>query len=580
MDILLSLFSLCGGLAFFLYGMDVMSNGLKKLAGGNLERSLKKVTANTLAAMGLGTVITAAIQSSSAVTVMLVGLVNSGIMPFEQTIGVILGSNIGTTATNWLAAMSGVDGQGFLVLLKPSSFTPILAVIGVIMIMMSKKNRRQDIGKILVGFAVLMFGMTLMGDSVSALEDSPQFQQMLLMFSNPILGLLVSMLFTGIIQSSSAAVSIIQSLSVSGGLTFGTVIPLILGANIGTCITAVISSIGVTKDAKKVSVIHIVMKVIGAVVCMGVFYGLNAIIGFSFIDQPVNMVWIAIIHTAFNVSNTIMLLPFHNLMVKIANRLVKSGKEEQSFAFLDERLLDNVSVAVNEAQVMTLKMAELAENTVLGALDLCKNYDAQKAEKLLSGENDLDMYEDKLGTFLVQLSTRSLSEADSHRVTKMLHAIGDFERLGDHASNLVDSAREISDKKIVFSAGAQEELDVLHNALREIMTLSVQSYCSGDVEAARKVEPLEEVIDRLVDAIHSAHIERLQSGTCTIQTGFVLSDLLNNYERISDHCSNIALAVVETSMNSFEAHGYTLDLKDQDANFAKMYKSYKQKYHL
>ncbi len=584
LDILLKLFTLLGGLAFFLYGMDVMSSGLKKLAGGSLERSLKKVTSNRWAAMGLGAVITAAIQSSSAVTVMLVGLVNSGIMPFAQTIGVILGSNIGTTATNWLVTMSSIEGTGFLSLLKPESFTPILACIGIAMIMVSKKPQKQDIGKILVGFAVLMFGLELMGDSVASLKDTPEFQNMLLLFDNPVLGLLIALIFTGIIQSSSAAVGIIQSLSVSGGLTFGTVIPLVLGANIGTCITAIISSIGVTRDAKKVSVIHVVMKVIGAVVCMAVFYGLHAIIDFSFIDQPVNKLWIAIIHTAFNVLNTLMLLPAHKQMIKIADRLVKPSKKEQEYAFLDERLLGTVSVAVNEAQAMTMKMAELARKTLQGAMELCVQYDEKKAQTIQEQEDELDKYEDKLGSFLVKLAAKSMSDADSRRVSEMLHVIGDFERVGDHAMNLVTVAEEIYQKKVVFSESARHELDVVRSALAEVLELTMDAYCQTDREKsvgiAARVEPLEQVIDRLVAAVRNAHIDRLQRGICTIQTGFVLSDLLNNYERISDHCSNIAVALIETHFGGFDTHEYLSDVKHQDVAYAQLFKEYKAKYTL
>ncbi len=580
LDILLKLFTLVGGLAFFLYGMDVMSNGLKKLAGGSLERSLKKVTSNPWSAMGLGTVITAAIQSSSAVTVMLVGLVNSGIMPFEQTIGVILGSNIGTTATAWLVTMSGIEGTGWLVLLKPSSFTPILATIGIAMIMVSKKPQKQDIGKILVGFAVLMFGLDLMGDAVAELKDTPAFQNMFLLFDNPVLGLLLATAFTGIIQSSSAAVGIIQTLSISGSLTFGSVIPLILGANIGTCITAVISCLGVNKNAKKVAVVHVVMKLIGATVCMVVFYGLHAIIDFSFIDQPVNLVWIAGIHTAFNVLNTFMLLPLDRQMIKITNRLVKDSDQEQNYAFLDERLLNTVSVAVSEAHNLTMEMAGVARDALSGAVSLMKNFDPAKVAEIKEKEDQLDKYEDKLGTFLVKLSAKSLSVADSRKVSKMLHVIGNFERLGDHAMNVVSVAEEIHEKKVSFSPAAVQELEVLTKALMEILEITIDSFVESDVDKAYKVEPLEEVIDRLVASIRNSHIDRLQSGVCTIQTGFVLSDLLHNYERVSDHCSNIAVALIETSMGGFETHEYLSDVKGQDQRFKELYREYKNKYKL
>lgn len=580
MDILLKIFTLLGGLAFFLYGMEVMSAGLRKLAGGSLERSLKKVTSNRIFAMILGAVITAVIQSSSAVTVMLVGLVNSGIMLFEQTIGVILGSAIGTTATNWIVCMSGMGGTGVLALLKPENFTPILALIGIGLIMFSKKPRRQDIGKILVGFAVLMTGLEFMGDSVSSLKDSQSFRQILLVFENPLLGVLVGTVFTGIIQSSSAAVSIIQALSQTGALTFGVAIPLILGANIGTCITALISAIGVTRDAKKVGVIHIAMKVIGAVLCMGVFYGLHAIIGFDFINDPVNMVTVAIIHTLFNVINTVVLLPLNSQIVKLADILTPRQKEGQGQAFLDERLLATVSVAVNEAGGMTTKMAGLARDTIQGAMSLCSQYDSQKAETILRNEDQLDLYEDKLGTFLVKLAARSLSDKDSRQVSKMLHCIGDFERLGDHAVNILHSAEEIFEKKILFSDEAVRELGILNKALYEILDLTISSYCDSDVETAKRVEPLEQVIDRLISDIKTAHIDRLQNGKCTIKTGFVLSDLLNNYERVSDHCSNIAVALIETSEGSFDTHGYLSDIKESGHQFAALQREYAGKYKL
>lgn len=578
MDILLKLFTLLGGLAFFLYGMNVMSGGLKKLAGGSLERSLKQVTSNRFYAMVLGAVITAAIQSSSAVTVMLVGLVNSGIMGFQQTIGVILGSAIGTTATNWIVCLSGMGGSGVLALLKPESFTPVLALVGVAMMLVSKKPRRQDVGRILVGFAVLMTGLEFMGDSVARLKDSDSFRQILLLFRNPLLGLLVGTVFTGVIQSSSAAVTIIQTLSATGEVSFGMAVPLILGANIGTCVTALVSAIGVTREAKKVSVMHVAMKVIGAALCMAVFYGLHGILDFNFLDNPVNLVTVAAIHTAFNVVNTAILLPFQKQLVKLADLLTPRQKGRQ--AFLDERLLATASVAVSEAAGMTVKMADLAKETVQSAMELCVRYDDKKAEDILKNEGQLDRYEDKLGTFLVKLSPRSLSVGDARQVSRMLHAIGDFERLGDHAVNLLHSAREIHEKQIAFSEDAVRELGVLQEALTEILELTIRAYREEDVEGAKGVEPLEQVIDQLIGHIKNAHIHRLQSGKCTIQTGFVLSDLLNNCERVSDHCSNIAVALIETSAGGFDTHKYLSTVKETDSRFAALYRQYAEKYRL
>lgn len=581
MNVLLKVFTLLGGLAFFLYGMNVMSGGLRKIAGGSLERSLKRVTANRFAGMGLGAVITIAIQSSSAMTVMLVGLVNSGIMPFDQTISVIMGSGMGTTVTNWITAMSGVGGEGWLVLLKPESFSPLLAIIGITMVMMSKKSRRQDIGKILVGFSILMYGMTLMSSSVSGLKDSPQFSNILVAFENPFLGLLVGTVFTGIIQSSAATVSIIQALSATGQISFGVSIPLILGANIGTCVTALISSIGVNRDAKKVSVIHIAMKIIGATVCMAIFYGAHAIVDFSFVDATIGRFGIAAIHTIFNVFNTILLFPLTKQLVKLANFLVRPAKNTETYTFLDERLLSTVSIAVSEASAMTVKMANLARSTILSAIGLCHRYDEKTASSVLKNEDELDMFEDNLGTFLVKLSSRSLSESDSQQVSKMLHTIGDLERLGDHAVNILRSAEEIHDKKIIFSEQARAELKNLTDALNEILELTIDSFCEGNLEMAQHVEPLEQVIDHLIAAAKTAHIERLQAGTCTIQTGFVLSDLLNNYERVSDHCSNIAVALIETSAGSFGTHEYLNDVKETgNHDFMKVYQAYEKKYHV
>lgn len=580
MSIVLKIFTMLGGLAFFLYGMNVMSNGLRKMAGGTLESSLKKVTSNALAGMGLGAAITIAIQSSSAMTVMLVGLVNSGIMPFEQTISVIMGSSMGTTVTNWITAMSGVQGEGLLVLLKPESFSPVLAIVGISMIMMSKKSRQQDIGKILIGFSILMYGMTLMSNSVSSLKDSPSFASILTAFQNPILGLLIGTVFTGVIQSSAASISIIQALSATGQISFSMAFPLILGANIGTCVTALISSIGVNRDAKKVSVIHVAMKVIGATFCMVLFYGVNAVRPFPFMGESVNRISIAMTHTAFNIVNTIILFPFSRQLVSLANFLVKDGSDEQDYSFLDDRLLRTVSVAVNEANNMTYNMAKLANDTILESFDLCKKYNEDLAESILKHEDDLDMYEDKLGTFLVKLSSRSLSDFDGRQVHKMLHSIGDFERLGDHAVNLLHTAAQIHEKKLTFSDQGRHELDVLETAITEILRITTESYCNNDYDLAQQVEPLEQVIDQLIEDLKNAHIERLQSGVCNIQSGLALNDLLNNYERISDHCSNIAVALIETHEGNFDTHEYLTNIKTgHDIAFKALFAMYSQQYH-
>lgn len=581
MDVLIKVLELVGGLAFFLYGMNVMSGGLGKVAGGRLENSLQRVTSNPFTAMGLGAGITIAIQSSSAMTVMLVGLVNSGIMHFEQTINFIMGSNIGTTVTNWITSLSGLDANGPIALLQPANFSPLVALIGVAMIMMSKKTRRQDLGKILVGFSVLMYGMVLMGNSVSGLKESEKFSQMLVAFESPVLGVVISAVFTGIIQSSAATIGIVQTLASTGQITYTMAIPLVLGANIGTCMTAIISSIGVTKDAKKVSVIHITIKIIGTIVCLSLFYGAAALFDFSFMDRPIGLPDVALVHTIFNVVNTAILAPFHKQLIAIANFIVRPGKKQQEFAFLDERLINTPSIAVNEASVMTGKMAVVARDTILTALYLVTNYSEKDAQTVLTSEDELDMYEDKLGTFLVKLSSHSMSDNDSRQVAKLLHTIGDFERLGDHAVNLLRSAREIREKKIVFSDQAVRELRELTEALSEILELTIRSFTENDLALAQRVEPLEQVIDAMIAVAKNSHIERLQAGTCTIQTGFVWSDLLTNYERVSDHCSNIAVALIETSAGSFGTHQYLNTVKATGSHdFAAVYQEYAEKYHV
>ena len=575
MDILL----LIGGLAFFLYGMNVMSSGLRKVAGGSLERSLKKITGNRFMAMALGLVITVAIQSSSAMTVMLVGLVNSGIMQFSQTIGVIMGSNIGTTVTTWITSLSGVDGEGLISILKPENFAPIIALIGIAMVMMCKKTRRQDLGKIFVGFSVLMYGMVMMGDSVKGLAETGSFRSILTAFENPLLGVLVSTVFTGVIQSSAGTIGIVQNLALSGKITYRMAIPLVLGANIGTCVTALISSVGVNRNARKVSVVHIIIKLIGTVVCLVLFYGADLLFHFDFMDSPTNTFGVAGIHTIFNLTNTLILFPFWTHLVRLTDWLIRPAKGREDMVFLDERLLSTVSVAVSEANSMTGKMAVLARNTLFSSLGLFRSYDEKTADAILKYEDELDMFEDKLGTFLVRLSERSLSEHDSRQVSKLLHTIGDFERLGDHAVNLLHSAEEIHDKKILFSDDAKRELETLTDALIEILNLTIDSFTADNLETAQRVEPLEQVIDTLIARTKNAHIDRLQAGKCTIQTGFVLSDLLTNFERVSDHCSNIAVAMIETSVGSFGTHQYLNAVKETGSHeFAEVYRSYAEKY--
>ena len=581
MDIF-NVITLLGGLAFFLYGMTTMSNGLEKIAGGKLERALNKMTSNPFKGLVLGAGITIAIQSSSALTVMLVGLVNSGIMQLQQSVGVIMGSNIGTTLTAWILSLAGLEGDSvFIKLLKPTSFSPIVALIGILLIMAAKSTKKKDIGSILVGFAVLMYGMTLMGDSMEPLQDMPEFQRILTAFNNPILGVAVGAIFTGIIQSSAASVAILQSLAASGSVTFGMAIPIIMGQNIGTCVTSLISSIGVTKNAKRVAVVHISFNIIGTVVLLIAYYGSDAIFHYAFTDSSIDAFGIAVCHSIFNVTTTILLFPFNKLLVKLAEKIVPITEEKETYAFLDDRLLNTPAFAISECKNMTDKMAGIAHDAIANAITLDKLYDKDVCTYVITQEDELDHYEDKLGTFLVKISGNDLSDADSQKVSLLLHTIGDFERIGDHATNLVKVAEEMHNKKISFSPQAQAEIAVLTAALSEIVEMTTNAFCNDDLSLAAKVEPLEQVIDELIAEIKSRHIERLQKGNCTIELGFVFSDLINNYERVSDHCSNIAVALIEVAQKCFDTHEYLSALKQTgDEAYNKYFKAYQEQYSL
>ena len=561
MDIF-SVFTLCGGLAFFLYGMTTMSKSLEKMAGGKLERLLKRMTSSPFKSLLLGAAITIAIQSSSAMTVMLVGLVNSGVMELGQTIGVIMGSNIGTTLTAWILSLTGIESSSvFVNLLKPENFSPVIALAGIILIMGSKKQKRRDIGRIMVGFAILMYGMELMKESVSPLADMPQFSSLLTAFNNPLLGVLVGAVFTGVIQSSAASVGILQALALTGSITYGMAIPIIMGQNIGTCVTALLSAIGVSRNAKRVSVIHISFNVFGTLACLILFYGGNAIFGFGFLGMTVGAVGIALCHTVFNVLTTLMLLPFSRQLEKLARRVVRSEDAEKSFAFLDPRLLRTPGVAISECVSMADRMGRLAHENVLLAIRQFSEYNEEREAEILSNEDKLDIYEDRLGDYLVQISQHVVSMADIRTVSRLLHAIGDFERLGDHALNLQESARELHEKELHFSGEAKAELQVLISALMEIMDKTFTCFSAADPDKAREVEPLEETIDQLSEEIRVRHIRRLQTGECTIQLGFILSDLLTNLERVSDHCSNIAISVIEEYDVSVDPHAYLNSIK-------------------
>ena len=582
MDIF-SLFTLCGGLAFFLYGMSVLSSRLEKLAGGKLEQLLKKMTGNPIKGLLLGAGITIAMQSSSAVTVMLVGLVNSGIMELGQTLGVIMGSNVGTTLTAWILALSGIDSNAlFLQLLKPENFAPVVALIGVIFRTVDKGGRRHSVGTIMVGFAVLMYGTVMMKDAVSPLAEAPEFAAILTAFTNPFVGVAVGTAFTAVLQSSAASVGILQALSMTGSITYGMALPVIMGQNIGTCATALLSSIGVNRSARRVSVIHILFNLGGTAAGLLVFYGGGLFIDYTFMDALIDPGGIAMVHSLFNIATTVLLLPFSKQLEKLAYLVVKEGKgSEAAFTFIDSRLLATPSVAIAECGAKTVEMAKLAESTLLEALRLLENYDDKIAEKVRKNEDKLDLYEDRLGTMLVKISSKSLSQSDSRSISKQLHTIGDFERIGDHALNLLGTAKEIHEKSITFSGSAQKEIDTLLSALKEILCITIQAFSENDLHLASKVEPLEQVIDLLITEIKSNHIDRLQKGDCTIEFGFVLSDLLTNCERVSDHCSNIAVAQIETAQNAYQAHKYLNSVKSKNnAEFNAAYHAYQQQYQI
>lgn len=578
-----NIFTLLGGLAFFLYGMNVMSTGLEKLTGGKLEKALKKMTSNKFKALLLGMGITIAIQSSSAMTVMLVGFVNSGIMTLEQTIGVCFGSDIGTTLTAWILSLAGVEGDNvFIKMLKPSSFAPLVALIGVIMIMAAKKNKKKDIGRILVGFAIIMTGMSLMSDSVSPLADSPQFKQVLTAFENPILGVLVGAGFTGIIQSSAATVGILQAFSKTGALTYGMALPIIMGLNIGTCVTALISSIGVNKNAKRVACIHILIKIIGTLILLPIYMIIQGIFHLSIFDQTVGYVGIAVMHSIFNIATTVMLLPFSNQIVRLSKLIIKDSKEEDTEAErmltgLDDRLLKTPAVAVEACRTAAIEMAELTQDNILLALDVLKKYDDKTADTIVEYENDIDNFEDKINSYLLKISKSSITGNDSRSVSKMMHCVGNFERISDHAVNLLESAKEMHDKGIMFSDECLNEIGVITDAISENINKAFEAYCLNDLDLAKKVEPLEEVVDSLSTELKNRHIRRLQNDECTVELGYIFQDILTNLERVSDHCSNIAGCLIQTDEKT-TFHAYLHDVKENDEKFRLAYREYAENY--
>lgn len=571
-----------GGLAFFLYGMKVMSEGLEKIADGKLEVMLKKLTGNKFKALIAGFAITALIQSSSSVTVMLVGLVNSGIMTLGQTIGVIMGSNIGTTVTSWLLTLSGIEsGNVFLRLLKPESFSPVLAFIGILFVMTAKSSKKRDIGTTLIGFAVLMFGMNLMSDSVKPISELPIFGDILTTLSNPIFGIIAGAIITAIIQSSSASVGILQALAITGSLSWASAIPIILGQNIGTCITAFIACLGTNKESKRVAMIHVLFNIIGTLIFSTIFYLLDFIFGWEpMLATSISALGIATFHTIFNVFSTAVLIPFSSKLEKIACILIK-GKGSDKAIFIDDRLLSTPTVAVSECNNKVIEMLKFAQKSILSSIKLLKNYSSKENEQISEYEKMTDIYEDKISTFLLKLSAKNMTDSDNAEVSKMLHTIGDAERLGDHASNLSLSGLEIFDKKIKFSTIANAELELISSAIIEIVDMTIIAYENNDIETAVKIEPLEQVIDGLISSIKYNHVTRLKQGDCTIEMGFILSNILANYERISDHCSNIAGAIIETSRNSFSVHEYLNKIKhSHNENFESQFNYYNYKYNL
>ncbi|MBR3785502.1 MAG: Na/Pi cotransporter family protein [Firmicutes bacterium] len=580
MDIF-SIIALLGGLAFFLYGMTAMSDGLEKVSNGKLNHALSKVTDNRFMAMLCGAGMTIAVQSSSAVTVMLVGLVNSGILEFQQTIGVLMGSNIGTTLTAWLLSLAGIDSDVvWIKLLKPVNFSPLFAFIGIIMIMMGKKDKHKSIGSVLVGFAILMFGMNLMSDAMEPLGEMPEFAQLLTAFKNPIIAVLVGAAFTGIIQSSAASVAILQALSLTGSVTYGMAIPIIMGQNIGTCVTAVLSSIGVSRNAKKVAVVHLSFNIIGTLVCLIPFCVGNMIFDWAFTDMRITPIAIAISHSIFNVVTTLLLLPFAKQLEMLANKIIPDLEEDKkSKIMLDDRLLAVPTMAVEQAAEVTVEMCHISKDALLESMGLLVTYNEETFDQVSKMEMVLDEYQDQLSTYMIKLSKIGLGDQDSKRIAKLLHTIDDFERIGDHAINLALAAKQIEENGTTASLQGRLELLKLTEALSEILAITEESFTKTDLEKAARVEPLEQVIDGLIYEARRNHIARLQAGTCTIQHGFILNDILTSYSRVSDHCSNIAVAVIESQHGTFDTHEYLDAVKNMDnPQFRRLFNEYSEKY--
>ena len=571
--------NLVGGLALFLFGMNFMGDALEKRAGGTLQTVLSRITSNKWKGLLLGVAVTAVIQSSSATTVMVVGFVNSGIMALRQAINVIMGANIGTTVTSWILSLTGIESDNiFVSLLKPSSFTPVLALIGIILFMFLKSNKSKDIGQILLGFAVLMFGMEAMSDAVAPLKDVPEFQNILLMFSNPVLGVIAGAVLTAIIQSSSASVGILQALSSTGQITFGSAIPIIMGQNIGTCVTALISSIGANKGAKRSAVVHLCFNIGGTIIWLSVFELLNLFVNFDFLNDQIGAMGIAVVHTIFNVLCTLTFLPFTKKLEKLACLIVRDDHKDQKFEVLDTRLYATPAVALENCAKVVNEMANEAVSSIKDAFGLLMKFDQNVAEKIKESEKTVDKYEDKIANYLLGLSSLSISEKDSLAISKYLHIIGDIERMSDHSVSLAESAREIREKKLTFSDSAKAEIKTMCSALIEILDYTLKTVSDNDLISAAEIGPLEEVIDELKNKLQKNHIKRLQNNGCTIEMGFILSDITTVMERVSDHCNKIALCIIEIQRESLGLHQQSKYLKKSNPLFQKKYEEYYEKY--
>lgn len=566
---LFSILTLIGGLALFLYGMNAMGDGLAKVSGGKLEKILENLTSNPIKAVLLGAGVTAVIQSSSATTVMVVGFVNSGIMKLSQAVGVIMGANIGTTITSWILSLTGIQSDNFIIqMFKPTSFSPVLAIVGVIFILFINDSKKKDIGTIFIGFAILMYGMDMMSSAVKPLAEVPEFTNLLLKFSNPLLGVIAGALLTAVIQSSSASVGILQALCLTGAVPFSAAIPIIMGQNIGTCITAILSAIGAKKNAKRAAAVHLYFNLIGTVIFMTVFYLINAVVGFSFFHQAATPAGIAVIHSVFNVTATIILLPFAKGLEKLACLTIRDKKEDvvvsaedREFMILEPRFLEKPAFAVEQSRNAARKMAEESHNALFTALSLVDKYSEEGVERVENMESKVDRYEDELGTYLVKLSHKDISEADSHSLSIMLHCIGDFERISDHAVNIMESAQELYEKGLKFSENAKKDLEVLGQAVEDIVNTAYEVFDKQDMKLAEKIEPLEEVIDELSKEVKRRHVQRLRNGECTIEMGFILSDITTCLERVADHCSNIGVCVTQVSEDLYDTHSHLNTVK-------------------